>query len=76
MWPDMIIAVLWPGPVLGRWGVPPVPVVTTLAWSNYAHTRIAILIVYSTQPNTLSNSWCQRNVVEIITIFSTITFSH
>ena len=31
--------------VLGRWGVPPVPVVTTLAWSNYAHTRIAILIL-------------------------------
>ena len=55
MWPDMIIAV--PGPVpgeVGRWGVPPVPVVTTLARSNYAHTRIAILIVYSTRPNTLS----------------------
>ena len=34
----MIIAV--PGPVpgeVGRWGVPPVPVVTTLARSNYAH---------------------------------------
>ena len=40
------------------------PVVTTLAWSNYAHTRIAILIL--SVSNTLANSWCQRNFVKIV----------
>ena len=33
------------GSSAGEVGGPPVPVVTTLAWSNYAHTRIAILIL-------------------------------